>query len=497
MSKDMSFAIARTGRVQDWLNNPEKRLPVSCTVINVQDWCRPDMEDQIRFLESKTNYLKTVHSEDFDGNYPEIEFDDGIESAMAFVSHGLRTGAGVAVHLSSLRPNGHDNGRGLVSSGPVSFARIFSLLNEVLRRGGVFRNGAVTLTMDLCCDDIREFIEAPRAALPWAKRCINLNQEMWDNATPLTRDCVIAGIARGDIWLSKVRYNQRGDRIFSNVCLEIMLDSRGSCLLQHCNVSSCQVEEIPDLFEQAMQQLCELHPKTGVGMTGEYLPPHRDRQVGLGILGLANLLALEGVSYADFADALEYPTLDYDGEKLNPNAIKIVVALQAGYNLAAAVARDHNMDRAFCIAPTASCSYRYVDRAGYTTAPEIAPPIGRIVDRDSSQFGVTQVNYGECETAEQVTWPVFYRVANGIMKMMNATGLAHGYSLNTWSDLVEYNEDFIQEWLDSPQSSMYYALQVKENAQAKDDVGAAFDGMFDFSSIDEEEEPAFCVSCAE
>ena len=80
---------------------------------------------------------------------------------------------------------------------------------------------------------------------------------------------------------------------------------------------------------------------------------------------------------------------------------------------------------------------------------------------------------------------------------MNATGLAHGYSLSTWSDLVEYNEEFIQEWLDSPQSSMYYALQVKENAQAKDAVGAAFDGMFDFSSIDAEEEPAFCVSCAE
>ena len=27
-----------------------------------------DRKDQIRFLESKTNYLKTVHSEDFDGN---------------------------------------------------------------------------------------------------------------------------------------------------------------------------------------------------------------------------------------------------------------------------------------------------------------------------------------------------------------------------------------------------------------------------------------------
>ena len=71
-----------------------------------------------------------------------------------------------------------------------------------------------------------------------------------------------------------------------------------------------------------------------------------------------------------------------------PAARKIVQALQQGINSAAAVARMARMDRAFAIAPTASCSYRYTDRAGYTTAPELAPPIGRTVDRDSSTFGV-------------------------------------------------------------------------------------------------------------
>ena len=60
------------------------------------------------------------------------------------------------------------------------------------------------------------------------------------------------------------------------------------------------------------------------------------------------------------------------------------------------------MDRAFAIAPTASCSYRYKDRAGYTTAPELAPPIGRTVDRDSSTFGVQTFDYGDVETAEEV-----------------------------------------------------------------------------------------------
>ena len=43
-----------------------------------------------------------------------------------------------------------------------------------------------------------------------------------------------------------------------------------------------------------MKELCELHAKTGVESTGEYLTQEEDRQVGLGMLGLANLLALEG-----------------------------------------------------------------------------------------------------------------------------------------------------------------------------------------------------------
>ena len=31
--------IARTGRVQDWMDDPEQRYPVSCTVFDVHDSC--------------------------------------------------------------------------------------------------------------------------------------------------------------------------------------------------------------------------------------------------------------------------------------------------------------------------------------------------------------------------------------------------------------------------------------------------------------------------
>ena len=59
--------IARTGRVQSWIDDPTSRLPVSCTVFVVED---------------------------------SMEGPNGIEASWRFVSHALRFGAGVAVHLS-------------------------------------------------------------------------------------------------------------------------------------------------------------------------------------------------------------------------------------------------------------------------------------------------------------------------------------------------------------------------------------------------------------
>ena len=84
----MSNLISRTGRVQSWMDDPTARLPVSCTVFVVDD---------------------------------SMEGPEGIEASWRFVSHALRHGAGVAIHLSNLRPKGSENGKGLTASGPVSF----------------------------------------------------------------------------------------------------------------------------------------------------------------------------------------------------------------------------------------------------------------------------------------------------------------------------------------------------------------------------------------
>jgi hypothetical protein len=133
------------------------------------------------------------------------------------------------------------------------------------------------------------------------------------------------------------------------------------------------------------------------------------------------------------------------------------------------------MVRAFAIAPTASCSYRSEDLDGYTCTPEIAPPIARTVDRDSGTFGVQKYDYGNVEIASEVGWDAYKRVADGFMKLLNITGLLHGYSFNSWSDVIEYDNAFVEEWLGSPQTSLYYSLQVMGDVQDKSNAYAALD----------------------
>ena len=459
----MAELISRTGRVQSWIDDPDGRLPVSCTVFVVDD---------------------------------SMEGPNGIEASWRFVSHALRNGAGCAVHLSELRPRGSDNGHGLVASGPVSFGRIYSSLNETLRRGGKYKNGAVVLHLDANHEDINEFITTPRDQLAWVKRCVNITPEWWEDMNDITRRNLLNGIKAGDIWLNKVKYHGT-KRIRGNVCLEVYLPSRGTCLLQHVNLGACTYEDIPSAYRVGMSQLCDLHGRTGVGETGEYLDSSIDRQVGLGVLGLANLLRRYNVSYEQFGRALKQYN---SGTPKATVAYELVARIAEGIEEASEIAKDNHMVRAFAIAPTASCSYRSRDAEGFTCAPEIAPPIARTVDRDSGTFGVQTYNYGDVEIASEVGWDNYKAVADGLIELYQASGLLHGYSFNWWSDMAVMDEDFIEEWLRSPQTSLYYSLQVMGDVQDKSNAYAALEEseVDDYlASLFEESELEPQCDCAE
>jgi len=464
---DTPNTIARTGRVQSWIDNPESRLPVSCTVFVVED---------------------------------SMEGPEGIEASWRFVSHALRNGAGVAVHLSNIREEGADNGRGLTASGPVSFARIYSALNETLRRGGVYKNGAVVLHLDYTHPDAIKFIQATRSDLAWVKRCLNVDAGFLTSASPELIEATLEGIKKGDIWLNKIRHDAEGNRIYSNVCLEVYLPSRGTCLLQHVNLGACQLGDLTPAFVEGMSSLIALHGKTGVGETGEYLSPEVDRQVGLGVLGLANFLCQNGVTYKQFGEALNAYISHLP---IHTPAYILVSELAKSIEIAAQIARQAGMYRAFAIAPTASCSYNNVDLRGYTTTPELAPPISRHVDRDSGTFGVQSYAYPpDCEITAEVGWADYKRVVDGVVTLFRSTMLFHGYSFNSWSDMVTYDRAFIRDWMASSQTSLYYALQVSPDTQAKDDALAALDEdyheLFGFNeTVPEPTNNNICIPCGE
>ena len=69
------------------------------------------------------------------------------------------------------------------------------------------------------------------------------------------KDEILAGIARGDIWLAKIRHDQYGERIYANVCLEVFIRSRGTCLLEHINMGACSPEDLPLAFAAGMTEI--------------------------------------------------------------------------------------------------------------------------------------------------------------------------------------------------------------------------------------------------
>ena len=274
----------------------------------------------------------------------------------------------------------------------------------------------------------------------------------------------------GDIWLNKVKYDAEGNRIRGNVCLEVYLPSRGTC-------SSSTLISVPvrsTRYQKLSLMVCSNCANSILGQVWanqvNTSPPKQTGEVGLGMLGLANLLRRQQISYAAFGEALDRVNAGIREDKPED---ELAQKLEEGIDRAARIAKGHNMVRAFAIAPTASCSYRSQDLDGFTCTPEIAPPIARTVDRDSGTFGVQQYEYGDVEIASEVGWYAYKRVADGIMTMLDKTGLLHGYSFNSWSDVVTYDEDFIAEWLRSPQTSLYYSLQVMGDVQDKSNAYAA------------------------
>lgn len=470
--------IGVVGRVSDWLSDSTYRYPISCTMLRVKD---------------------------------SMEGDEGIEYSWAYASKALRFGAGVVLDLSELRCAGTPVGKGGFSAGAAGFVKMYSVQNEVLRRGGVYKNGAIVVNLDISHGDCADFLALTPQEIPWVKRTLYVSDVPGDPDYLLDSphlDAVIAAVANGSLWLAKKQWDEYGYRIYSNVCNGILIPSRGSCLLTHVNLGQCTLKNLRKAFRETMRFLCELHGATGAGKDNYYLPPKLDRQVGLGVFGLANFLATYNVKYHEFTDALADYLDANEGKQSNfENAMAsfmqhskivrdIVITLDDAFQDAAEIASKYKMDRAFTVEPTASCAFRYTDTLGYTTTAEISPPIchptSKILVRDSVTFGQVEYQYPHnVETAQDVGWDTYYKLCQNWQRLMNRTGLAHSISFNIWNTRP-IDAEFLGDWLRSPLITTYYRMMVEQSYLDKSTITSTISEEFKQDLIGEDSffEPA-------
>jgi ribonucleotide reductase alpha subunit len=269
-----------------------------------------------------------------------------------------------------------------------------------------------------------------------------------------------------------------GNGILTGNCREVLIKPGETCTISPINLGQItDLDQIPDAMVYGIEQLIKVHQLNAPYRVskGLYKSKDEDSQIGLGFIGLANLLAYFGITYKQLADIYRSA---YEGEfktKLDPNAMKFCKRLNKGFQDAAKIAKHWGYKRAFAIAPTASTAFRNVDSQGYTTVPNIQPAKAPTVERvsDAVKDKTIYVYPPNVELMKDVSYDDYYGVACLFQAMMNETGLAHAISF----DIIEdWDVKRFNEWFNGPLTSTYYRQ------------------LTDYKHLDKSDQ--FCSACA-
>jgi len=278
--------------------------------------------------------------------------EDSVRGIARFLEEAMRTfayGGGVGTNADVLRPRGARVGNaGVESSGAVSFMELFSTLAGVMGSSGG-RRGALMLAFSDTHPELLDFIRAKtdpeRTRIRHANislRATNafleaaLADEPWELSFTTPREEIRATIRAKEAWEALVEAAWQSaepgllfwDRIRTwataqyggmevvgvNVCGEVPMEPYGACNLGSLNLSAFvqapftqgarldfgALEEATRLAVRFLDAIIEL------GKNRHPLRPQREaslrsRRIGLGVMGLADMLAMLGLPYGSQA----------------------------------------------------------------------------------------------------------------------------------------------------------------------------------------------------
>lgn len=285
--------------------------------------------------------------------------EDNIESIYETCGKLARTfsyGGGVGIDISKLRPKGAPvNNAARTTTGAVSFMPTFSQVAETIGQKG--RRGALMISMDVSHPDIKEFIDIKTDLNAVTKANISVkitddfikavkNNTKYPCKFTLEDGSVICKYIDANKIMDKLALNNHRmgepgilywDKIqnynlmqhfedFSyagvNPCAEEPLPAGGSCLLGAINLSEFIVNPFTpaarfdfDEFERVVHKA--IFALNDVLIEGMPLHPLKEqqetvgklRQIGLGIMGLADALIKLGITYGSSESLLTIETI--------------------------------------------------------------------------------------------------------------------------------------------------------------------------------------------
>lgn len=254
--------------------------------------------------------------------------EDSIEGIYITAMKLARTfsyGGGCGVDISTLRPKGAEvHNAALTTSGAVSFMDVLEQTARVIGQNG--RRGALMISMDSSHPDIHDFIDAKldnklekcNISVRMSAKDMEDKPEILDHIAANNYDWAEPGILYWDKIESYNLLDEFKDFKYAGVnpCAEEPLPAGGSCLLGALNLSefvenpftpqaAFNIPEFKHAVRIAIRALnnvldegLKLHP-----LDEQILTVNDWRQIGLGIMGFADMLLKMGCQY-DSARAL-------------------------------------------------------------------------------------------------------------------------------------------------------------------------------------------------
>ncbi len=250
-----------------------------------------------------------------------LPVDDSIEGIMTSLSRTAyiqKFGGGVGIDFSPIRKEGsHIKSTNGIASGPVSFMGLWNEAMNVIKQGGK-RQGAMMGVLRSDHPDLEYFLRAKRVEgrLTNFNLSVAIDGEFWydGRGKALLKEIASHTWVNGEpgvLFLDNInRKNPYGTPITAtNPCGEVPLPPYGACNLGSINLNKALAWDKASGFSIDFDRLRDL-VRIGVEFLNHVLDTtwwpfqeladfqNKHRPIGLGVMGLADILALQGLAYS-------------------------------------------------------------------------------------------------------------------------------------------------------------------------------------------------------